>query len=308
MKRLCILLLVTAFIFTFAGTVFAFDVSVFVDDNKVSFPDQKPFIDENARTLVPIRFIAEEMGAEVGWDGKTELVTIEKEGVLINLTIGEQKAQVNEAWKTFDTKAMLKNARTMVPLRFISETIGAAVEWDENTKTVYIRTDGESVESSQATQDLTEQDEARIKTYQARTKEYMESLGATILIDDYLTFEEHYAQYPQGAMITYNGAMEIYQNYFKNAEVNFISDPKLVYQTYDTYYGVRGVLQIKQKSLSPAIVISNTREIPIEGLTSGQWYEADVEFINSYTAIDKDTIGWKIRFINLLSEFTPVTR
>ncbi len=117
-------------------------VNVYVDDNKVSFPDQQPFIDENARTLVPIRFIAEEMGADVGWNGDTELVTIEKKDVLIKLTIGEQKAQVNGAWKTFDTQAILYNARTMVPLRFISETLEAAVEWDDNTRTVYIKTDG----------------------------------------------------------------------------------------------------------------------------------------------------------------------
>jgi len=120
----------------------ASDVSVYADDNKVSFPDQKPFIDENSRTLVPIRFIAEEMGADVGWNGETELVTIEKKDVLINLTIGEKRAKVNGAWKNFDTQAILYNARTMVPLRFISETLGAEVEWDGNTRTVYIRTDG----------------------------------------------------------------------------------------------------------------------------------------------------------------------
>jgi len=142
MKKIFLVMAVLAMLLVAAPASAAAGVNVYVDDNKVSFPDQKPFIDENARTLVPIRFIAEEMGADVGWDGKTELVTIEKEVYLINLTIGEQRAQVNGAWKTFDTNATLKNGRTMVPLRFISETLGAEVEWDDNTRTVYIKTDG----------------------------------------------------------------------------------------------------------------------------------------------------------------------
>jgi len=143
MKKL--LMIISILVFVFAGSVTATsaEVNVYVDDVKVSFPDQQPFIDGNARTLVPIRFIAEQMGADVGWDGATELVTIEKEDVEINLTIGEKRAQVNGAWKTFDTNATLVNARTMVPLRFISETLGAEVEWDGNTRTVYIKkTDG----------------------------------------------------------------------------------------------------------------------------------------------------------------------
>jgi hypothetical protein len=125
-----------------AGTAFAGDISVYVDNTKVSFPDQKPYIDKNARTLVPIRFIAEEMGAEVGWDGKINLVTIEDKDVTINLTIGEKRAEVNGAWKEFDTQAALFNSRTMVPLRFISETLGAEVGWDGKQNRVDIWTKG----------------------------------------------------------------------------------------------------------------------------------------------------------------------
>lgn len=142
MKKL--LMIISILVFVFAGSVTATsaEVNVYVNNVKVSFPDQQPFIDENARTLVPIRFIAEQMGAEVGWDGSINLVTIEKEDVEINLTIGEKRAQVNGVWKAFDTSATLVNARTMVPLRFISETLGAEVEWDGNTRTVYIKTNG----------------------------------------------------------------------------------------------------------------------------------------------------------------------
>ena len=87
-KKPALIMLVLAMLLLVATTSDAAGgVSVYVDDRQVSFPDQQPFIDGNARTLVPIRFIAEQMGADVGWDGATELVTIEKEDVEINLTI-----------------------------------------------------------------------------------------------------------------------------------------------------------------------------------------------------------------------------
>lgn len=129
LKKIIIFVSLVMLLFV-ASVVAANDISVYVDDVKVSFPDQKPYIDKNSRTLVPIRFIAEEMGAEVGWDGRINLVTIQKGETEIKLTIGEQKAVVNGKVKTFDTKAVLNNGRTMVPLRFISETLGAEVGWD----------------------------------------------------------------------------------------------------------------------------------------------------------------------------------
>lgn len=141
MKRSCIFLLAIALIFILAGAVYAAgNVSVYVDNKAVSFPDQKPYIDGNNRTLVPIRFIAEEMGAEVDWDGAEQLVTITQNDTIIKLTIGERRASVNGNWKYFDTSAVIYNDRTMVPLRFISETLGADVDWEAKTKTVYIWT------------------------------------------------------------------------------------------------------------------------------------------------------------------------
>jgi hypothetical protein len=54
------------------------------------------------------------------------------------LRIGENRATVNGKNVAFDTKAEFKNGRTMVPLRFVSEVLGAKVTWDQNTKTVDI--------------------------------------------------------------------------------------------------------------------------------------------------------------------------
>ena len=142
MKKMFMLLALVLVISMFGNIVGAqtYGVKVYVDNKAVSFPDQRPFIDKNNRTLVPIRFIAEEMGSEVGWDGTRQLVTISQDNTAIELTIGERRARVNGNWKYFDTSAVLHNDRTMVPLRFISETLGADVDWDGDTRTVYIWT------------------------------------------------------------------------------------------------------------------------------------------------------------------------
>ncbi|MCR4430838.1 MAG: stalk domain-containing protein [Tepidanaerobacteraceae bacterium] len=119
------------------------DMTVRVNGREISFPDQQPYLNKDGRTMVPVRFISESLGAKVDWDEKTKTVTIagtDKSGktMLIKLRIGENKANVNGKNVTFDTKAEFKNGRTMVPLRFVSEVLGAKVTWDQNTRTVDI--------------------------------------------------------------------------------------------------------------------------------------------------------------------------
>jgi len=113
-------------------------VVVLVNSVPVDFPDQQPYIDANNRTMVPVRFVAEALGATVNASPEG-IVSIKRGNTHIALKIGESKATVNGAVKTFDTKSVLtKKFRTMVPLRFISETLGAKVGWDQQTYTVTI--------------------------------------------------------------------------------------------------------------------------------------------------------------------------
>gem|GEM_PF-4039846 len=119
------------------------ELAVYVDGTEVDFPDQMPFINQDNRTLVPIRFIAEEMGAEVNWKDAKELVKIERDATLITLFIGESRARVNNQWRYFDTKAEIHNGRTMVPLRFISETLDVKVKWDGASYAAHSFTSGQ---------------------------------------------------------------------------------------------------------------------------------------------------------------------
>lgn len=83
------------------------------------------------RTLVPVRFVAESFGAEVGWEEETQKVTIKLDDKEVVMTLGEKVYTVNGEEKTLDVPAMELGGRTRVPVRVISETFGKNVFWDE---------------------------------------------------------------------------------------------------------------------------------------------------------------------------------
>lgn len=115
------------------------EIRVFIDGRQVNFPDVKPYI-KNGRTLVPVRFVSEEMGAKVSWNNAKREVIIEKNGKKIALRTGSRDVYVNGARMIIDVPAELKNGRTMVPLRFISEAFGADVKWLDTEREVIITT------------------------------------------------------------------------------------------------------------------------------------------------------------------------
>ena len=112
---------------------------VLIDYEEVEFTDAEPFIDKNNRTLVPIRVISESLGCEVIWNSKNKKIQIRGLEKEIELTVGEKTASVNGKTITFDTTAEIHNNRTYVPLRFVSEALGAKVDWDPVTETVLIK-------------------------------------------------------------------------------------------------------------------------------------------------------------------------
>ncbi len=124
-------------------------VKVEMNGELMTFPDQQPIINQDGRTIVPVRFVAVGLGAYIAWDGQTQTVTISKGSDTIKLTIGEKQATKNGQVLTFDTSASIVNSRTMVPLRFVSEGLGAYVAWDGATKTVIVKTKAQDTTGSQ---------------------------------------------------------------------------------------------------------------------------------------------------------------
>lgn len=113
------------------------EVTVVVDGRLIDF-DTPPYIDAHNRTMVPIRFVAEELGSQVFWDAEEKLVTITGGNRIILLWIGHQVARVNGMDETLDTVPVVKDGRTMVPLRFVGESLGVQVGWDGPSRTVTI--------------------------------------------------------------------------------------------------------------------------------------------------------------------------
>ncbi len=117
-------------------------------DSLIAYVNREPFeldaapIARNWRTMLPIRFVAEALGATVDWDADNQRVTITKGDLIIEIYIGSDVAYVNGQPVQLDSPAFAENNRTYLPLRFVAETLGALVEWDQATRTVTITAKG----------------------------------------------------------------------------------------------------------------------------------------------------------------------
>lgn len=113
--------------------------SAAVNGESVSL-DTAPVIEpESGRTFVPVRFIGETLGAYVGWDGNAQKVTYLTGNTRIELFIGQTTANVNGSSVTLGAAPYIDaNNRTVVPVRFVSEQMGASVGWDGDAQAVTI--------------------------------------------------------------------------------------------------------------------------------------------------------------------------
>lgn len=110
------------------------EVQVFV--NGVKLDASTANVD--GRTLVPLRAIFEALGAEVSWDNDTRTAHARWDGGSLSLPIGSSQAVVNGEVRALDVPAQLIDGRTMVPLRFVSEAMGALVGWYGNSRIITI--------------------------------------------------------------------------------------------------------------------------------------------------------------------------
>ena len=134
LKIILALLLIPSF--AFANNAKKIEI---VLNNEIVKTDTDPFLKEN-RTFVPVRFISEKLGFKVDWDEKTQLVTITNNDKKIELTIGNKEAKVDGKAAAIDVAPLLKDNRTFVPLRFISENFGVKTGWDAKTYRVLLET------------------------------------------------------------------------------------------------------------------------------------------------------------------------
>jgi len=111
-----------------------YPVSLQVDGNPVE-PDVPPVIIRE-RTLIPARAVFESMGAAVSWDENARLVEITMGTSNVKLTIDSDTAFVNGAAVTMEVPAMIIDSRTLIPVRFVAESLSWVVGWDDLSRTV----------------------------------------------------------------------------------------------------------------------------------------------------------------------------
>ena len=92
----------------------------------------------NERTLLPVRAIVEALGGTVEWDENTRTASLSYDSDNIELTIDSTTAYLNGTAYTLDTTPVIINDRTMLPIRFIEESFGLEVGWDQPTQTVTV--------------------------------------------------------------------------------------------------------------------------------------------------------------------------
>ncbi len=99
---------------------------------------ETPPVIEDDSTLVPMRFLFEQMGAEVEWNGEIQTAIATLDNTAVTFAIDDTNAEVNNTPTTMDIPARLINGKTMVPLRFLSENMGYTVDWDADSRTAII--------------------------------------------------------------------------------------------------------------------------------------------------------------------------
>jgi alpha-amylase/alpha-mannosidase (GH57 family) len=106
-------------------------------DGRSQSIDAPPFLQDD-RLLIPIRFVCEALGANVQWIQATKAVVIRFADHTIELAVGTMTATVDGIAKTLEVSPQLIGFRTFVPLRFLSEEVGAQVSWDADQQKVTV--------------------------------------------------------------------------------------------------------------------------------------------------------------------------
>lgn len=112
------------------------DITVTIDGEQLQ-TDQTPII-YNSRTLVPLRSIFEALGAEVNWYQAYGSISCYRNDASLSLTVNDHYAYINGSQVYIDQPPIIVNNRTLVPVRVVSEALGATVVWDNDNRAVII--------------------------------------------------------------------------------------------------------------------------------------------------------------------------
>ena len=140
MKRLALpLVTLAALAFAQAAPIQKGGVKVLIDGEAVVFTNGQPQ-SVAGRTLVPYRAIIEALGGSAEWSKELRKITARKDNTVIELTIDEKIGKKNGAEIQMDVAPVIRNGSTLVPLRFVAESLDAKVNFDKGANTISIDT------------------------------------------------------------------------------------------------------------------------------------------------------------------------
>lgn len=142
------ILIISTFLSVVIATPAFANIGVSIDGKQVPFSSSSgtPFIDENGRTLVPLRAAMEAFGCSVNWDEPTKTATVIKENTIVTITAGKSYLFSNGTRIENDSAAKIVNGRVYLPIRAVLEAFGASVGWDQPTQTVIATTKSNKTE------------------------------------------------------------------------------------------------------------------------------------------------------------------
>jgi hypothetical protein len=135
--------------------VFIIDNSSYTVNGELIVMDVSPVVIEG-RTMLPVRYAAAPLGADISWDDAERKVTVSLENTKIELWIGQSNALINGKTVLIDPEnpnvmPLIINGRTMLPIRFVTENLGCDVQWDSVTRKVTITKTGTTTPSGTST-------------------------------------------------------------------------------------------------------------------------------------------------------------
>lgn len=154
-----------------SGKYSATNVGIKLNDSFISVKPTAKVV--NNSTFIPLRGVLENMGASLSWDGKLQTVTIQKDSTTIKLVIGSKRVLVNGKAQSLSVAPFLEKGYTFVPLRFISETLGANVTWNAKDFIASIDTSSSATDNGQSPSEPSEV----LESYVAPIKSIVERHG-----------------------------------------------------------------------------------------------------------------------------------
>lgn len=288
--------LTTALLITVVPVFADDDISVEVNGKNIDFAEYdnvKPYI-ENDYTLVPIRAIAENLGLNVGWDEEKKAVSLSTKGTDINIEIDSYNAIVNGESVSLDIPARITDSRTFVPLRFVSESTGADVKWDGETKLISINTNEEKTEGTFNRQSSGQRGQGGAMTQNSP------EIQAVIDENSSKFTQLSYNDEKTGITLKYN--LYVPENYDENTSYPFImyipdssASGKSAKEIVEQYYGANVWVtdEDQAKHASFVLVPAFSETVVDDNFNVSEQVEAAVNLINDLTAkynIDKNRL------------------